>query len=64
MNGSVINDSYINTTDQLADILMKTLGRVKFHELCARIGMVQINSSLICKDRGELLRAILAAVSQ
>jgi hypothetical protein len=39
-----INASFINTSDQLADILTKSLGRVKFQELHARIGMVQIKS--------------------
>jgi hypothetical protein len=37
-----VSATYINTVDQLADILMKALGRVKFQELRARIGMVQI----------------------
>jgi hypothetical protein len=32
---------YINTKDQLADLLTKPLGRIKFLELCSRIGMVQ-----------------------
>ncbi|KAK3124877.1 hypothetical protein QOZ80_7BG0595270 [Eleusine coracana subsp. coracana] len=36
-----IKASYINTNDQLADLLTKPLGRVKFLELCPRIGMVQ-----------------------
>jgi hypothetical protein len=34
---------YINTKDQLADLLTKTLGRIKFLELCSRIGMVQLS---------------------
>lgn len=38
-----IKASYINTTDQLADLLTKPLGRVKFLELCSRIGMVQLS---------------------
>jgi len=37
-----IKAGYINTQDQLADLLNKSLGRVKFQELRARIGMVQI----------------------
>ena len=36
-----ITASYINTTDQLADLLTKPLGRIKFLELCSRIGMLQ-----------------------
>jgi hypothetical protein len=34
---------YINTRDQLADLLTKLLGRIKFLELCSRIGMVQLS---------------------
>jgi hypothetical protein len=34
---------YINTKDQLADLLTKPLGRIKFHELCSMIGMVQLS---------------------
>jgi hypothetical protein len=34
---------YINTKDQLADLLTKTLERIKFVELCSRIGMVQLS---------------------
>jgi hypothetical protein len=37
-----IKAGYINTQDQLADLLTKSLGRVKFQELCARIGMVRV----------------------
>jgi hypothetical protein len=45
-----INTSFINTSDQLADILTKSFGRVKFQELRARIGMVQIKSSKKSND--------------
>ena len=38
-----IEASYINTKDQLADLLTKPLGRVKFLELCSRIGMIQLS---------------------
>jgi hypothetical protein len=38
-----IKASYINTKDQLADLLTKPLGRVKFLELYSRIGMVQLS---------------------
>jgi hypothetical protein len=34
---------YINTKDQLADLLTKPLGRIKFLWLCSRIGMVQLS---------------------
>ena len=38
-----IKASYINTKNQLADQLIKPLGRIKFLELCSRIGMVQLS---------------------
>jgi hypothetical protein len=34
---------YINTKDRLADLLTKPLARIKFLELCSRIGMVQLS---------------------
>jgi len=34
--------SYINTKDQLADILTKPLGRIQFEELRSKIGMIKI----------------------
>jgi hypothetical protein len=37
-----IKASYINTKDQLADLLTKPLGRIKFLQICSRIGMVQL----------------------
>ncbi|KAK8458134.1 hypothetical protein SEVIR_3G313845v4 [Setaria viridis] len=37
-----VRANYINTKDQLADLLTKSLGRIKFQELCSRIGMVQL----------------------
>jgi hypothetical protein len=36
----LIDAKYINTKDQLADILTKALRRVKFQELRSRIGMI------------------------
>ena len=36
-----IKASYINTKDQLANLLTKSLGRIKLFELCSRTGMVQ-----------------------
>jgi hypothetical protein len=40
-----IDADYINTKDQLANILTKALRRVKFQELRSRIGMIQAPSS-------------------
>jgi hypothetical protein len=37
-----ITVDYIDTCDQLADIFTKSLGRVKFQELHARIGVIEI----------------------
>jgi hypothetical protein len=47
-DGSVLAD-FINTSDQFADIGTKALGRVRFQELAARIGMVKIKSKLTHK---------------
>jgi hypothetical protein len=44
---------YINTKDQLADLLTKPLGRIKFLELCSRIGMVQLSHKTMHKTYGE-----------
>ena len=38
-----IKASYINTKDQLADLLTKPLVRIKFLELCSRTGLVQLS---------------------
>jgi hypothetical protein len=48
-----LSATYINTVDQLADILTKALGRVKFQELRARIEMFQIGRD---RDQGEIDR--------
>jgi hypothetical protein len=48
-----VSVTYINTVDQLADILTNALGPVKFQELRARIGMVQIGQD---RDQGEIDR--------
>jgi hypothetical protein len=37
-----IKARYINTKDQLADLLTKSLGRIKFLEFCSRFGMAQL----------------------
>ncbi|KAJ1274520.1 hypothetical protein BS78_05G068600 [Paspalum vaginatum] len=44
--GKIVIDQ-ISTKDQLADILTKPLGRVKFQELCDRIGVVNIKHELL-----------------
>jgi hypothetical protein len=41
-----VHAEFISTQDQLADIGTKAFGRVRFQELHARIGMVQIKSKL------------------
>jgi hypothetical protein len=38
-----IKAGYINTKDQLADLLTKPLGRIRFLKLCSKIRMVQIS---------------------
>ena len=37
-----IKTSYITTQEQLADLLTKSLGRIKFHELREKISMTRI----------------------
>jgi hypothetical protein len=37
-----IKACYINTKDQLADLLTNSLGRIKFLKLCSRSGMTQL----------------------
>jgi hypothetical protein len=37
-----IKAEYISTTDQLADIFTKSLGKTKFEEMRGRIGLKQI----------------------
>ena len=37
-----IQVDYLRTEDQLADILTKSLGRVKFLEMCERLGVVKV----------------------
>ena len=44
-----IKASYINTKDQLADLLTKPLGRIRFLELSSRIGMVQVSPKTMHK---------------
>lgn len=43
MEDGSISADFIGTKDQLADFLTKALGRVRFHELRAKIGMVKKN---------------------
>jgi hypothetical protein len=38
-----IKAGYINTKDQLTDLLTKPLRRIRFLELCSKTGMVQIS---------------------
>jgi hypothetical protein len=40
---------YINTKDQLADLLTKLLGRIRFLELCSRIKIVQLSHKMTHK---------------
>ncbi|XP_062205188.1 secreted RxLR effector protein 161-like [Phragmites australis] len=45
-----ISADFVGTKDQLVDIQTKALEQVRFHELRARIGMVNINSKFTYKD--------------
>jgi hypothetical protein len=53
LDDKTVSATYINTADQLANILTKALGRVKFQELRTRIGMVQVGRD---RDQGEIDR--------
>jgi hypothetical protein len=44
-----IKAGYINTKDQLADLVTKSLGRIRFLELCSKTGMVQISHKMTHK---------------
>jgi hypothetical protein len=44
-----IKTRYINIKDQLTDLLMKPLGRIKFLELCSRSGMAQLSHKMMHK---------------
>jgi hypothetical protein len=44
---------YINTKEQLIDLLTKPLRRIKFLELCLKIGMVQLSHKTTHKTYGE-----------
>jgi hypothetical protein len=44
-----IKAGYINTNDQLADLLTKPLGRIMLLELCSKTGMVQIFHKMMHK---------------
>jgi hypothetical protein len=44
-----IKAGYINTKDQLADLLTKPLGRIRFLKLCSKTGMVQISHKTLHK---------------
>jgi hypothetical protein len=48
-----VKASHISTEDQLADILTKSLGRVKFHELRAQIGLAH-NTTAHTRLRGRI----------
>jgi hypothetical protein len=51
-----IKASHIATTDQVADILTKSLGKSKFQEMRERIGLQRITSSLGTRLRGRIDR--------
>jgi hypothetical protein len=44
-----IKAGYINTKDQLADLLIKPLRRIRFLELCSKTGMSQISYKTMYK---------------
>jgi hypothetical protein len=44
-----IKAGYINTKDQLADLLTKPLRRIRFLELCSKTGIIQISHKMTHK---------------
>jgi hypothetical protein len=44
-----IKERYINTKDQLSDLLTKPLGRIKFLELCSRSGIAKLSHKMTHK---------------
>ena len=50
-----IKASYINTKDQLTDLLTKPLGRIKFLELCSRTGMFNFPTRRRIRLRGRMM---------
>jgi len=42
-DNGLINVDFIRSEEQLGDILTKPLGRVKFHELRTKIGLIDVN---------------------
>ena len=48
-----IKAEHIPTTDQLADILTKSVGKAKFEEMRERIGLKQIGPKAEHKAKGE-----------
>jgi hypothetical protein len=54
-----IKAGYINTKDQLADLLTKPLGWIRFLELCSKTGMVQFPTRRRSRLRGRMMRKAL-----
>jgi hypothetical protein len=53
---------YINTNDQLTDLLIKPFGRIKFLEFCLRIRMVQLShktTQMTYDENNEISIALL-----
>jgi hypothetical protein len=50
-----IKAGYINTKDQLSDLLTKPLGRIRFLELCSKTMMVQISHKTPHKTWGRMM---------
>jgi len=49
MDNGLINVDVVRREEQLGDILMKALGRVKFHELPAKISLLNVNTPSVLK---------------
>lgn len=58
LDKEIVSANYISTQDQLADFLTKSLGRVKFQDLRARIEMVQIPQKSLHKEENDIISLV------
>ena len=54
-----INVDFIRSEEQLGDVLTKPLGKVKFHELCTKIGLIDVHGKR-SKAQEEIVSESLA----
>jgi hypothetical protein len=63
VENGLIKVEFIWNEEQLCDILTKSFGRVRFHELCTKIGLINIISVADTTTlKSKLLRIILVCL--